>query len=67
MNKQKTFTLLKFKQLAHHPTKDSGRGLRLLRASSLPPGKAATDIAHFRELVGKGNFTYIKGFKEHFY
>ena len=49
--------LLLLLQLAHHPIKDSGRGLSLLRAPSIPPGKAATDIVHFRELVGKGNLT----------
>ena len=29
--------LLLLLQLAHHPTKDSGRGLSLLRAPSIPP------------------------------
>ena len=48
--------LLLLLQLAHNPTKDSGRGHSLLRAPSIPPGRAATDIAHFRELVGKGCF-----------
>ena len=52
-------------QLAHHPIKDSGRDLSLLRAPSISPGKAATDIAHFRELVGKGNFTIKMDFKKH--
>ena len=37
--------LLLLLQLAHHPTKDSGRGLSLLWAPSILPGKAATDIA----------------------
>ena len=31
----------------------------------LHPGKAATDIAHFRELVGKRNFTIVIDFKKH--
>ena len=31
-------------KLAQHPAKDSGRGLSFLRAPSIPPGKAATDI-----------------------
>ena len=51
--------LLLLLQLSHRPTKDSGKGLSLLRAPSIPPGKAATDVAHFRELVGKGNFTLL--------
>ena len=52
-------------QLAHHPTKDSGRGLTLLRKPSIPPRKDAKDIAHFRELVGRGNFTIKMDFKQH--
>ena len=51
--------LLLLLQLAHYPTKDVGRGL------GIPPGKAATDIAHFRELVGKRNFTINMDFKKH--
>ena len=45
------FFVLFLLQLAHHPTKDSGKGLSLLRALSIPPGKAETDIAHFREII----------------
>ena len=50
-------------QLAQHLTKNSGRGLSLLRAPSIPPGNAATDIEHFRELVRNGNFTIEMDFK----
>ena len=57
--------LLLLLQLAHHPVKDSGRGLSLPRVRSIPPEEAATDIAHFRELVGKGNFTIKMDFKKH--
>ena len=52
-------------QLAHHPIKDNGRGLSLLRTPSIAPGKAATDIAHFRKYVGKGNSTIKMDFKKH--
>ena len=57
--------LLLLLQLAHYPTKDSGKGLSLLRAPNIPPGKAATDHVHFRDLVGKGNFTIKMDFKKH--
>ena len=52
-------------QLAHHPTEDNGRGLSLLRTPSTLPGKVATDIARFQELVGKRNFSIKMDFKEH--
>ena len=57
--------LLLLLQLAHHPIKDNGRGLSLLRPPSIPPGKAETDIAYSRELVGKGNFSIKMNFKKH--
>ena len=40
-------------------------GLSPLRAPSIPPGKAATDIVHFREPVEKGNYTIKMDFKKH--
>ena len=52
--------LLLLLQLAHHPTKYSGRSPSLLPVPNIPRCKAATDIAHFWELVGKGNFMGFK-------
>ena len=40
------------------------RGLRLLWAPSIPPGKAAMDIAYFGEFEVKGNFTINMDFKQ---
>ena len=54
--------LLSSIQLTYHPAKDSGRGLSLLRAPSIPPENGATDIPHYRELMGKGHFTINIGF-----
>ena len=63
--KQRELLLLLLSQLAHHPIKDNGRGRSLLRAPSIPPGKAATDIVDFMELMGKGNITIKIDFKKH--
>ena len=57
--------LLLLLQLAHHPTKENGGVISLLRAPTIPPGKAATDIGQFRELLGKGNYTIKMDLKKY--